>query len=242
MQIDDIKLAIVGLGYVGLPLAVEFGKKRSVIGFDINEARITELKLGHDHTLEVDDAELKEATGLQFTTSLDQLGQANVFIVTVPTPIDRYKQPDLTPLIKASETIGRVLKKGDIVNIDVAVEKDGWYGDTSRMFCVGTPSTLAQRLVHTTYEALCAGIREVKPGATLGDVGHAIAAVAHREKFSVVREYCGHGIGRKFQKPTIFEQHSVFENLELSMKADKRVRKSLFAKLDSAQQGIGRAA
>ena len=81
------------------------------------------------------------------------------------------------------------------MNIDVAVEKDGWYGDTSRMFCVGTPSTLAQRLVHTTYEALCAGIREVKPGATLGDVGHAIAAVAHREKFSVVREYCGHGIG-----------------------------------------------
>ena len=115
MQIDDIKLAIVGLGYVGLPLAVEFGKKRSVIGFDINEARITELKLGHDHTLEVDDAELKEATGLQFTTSVDQLSQANVFIVTVPTPIDRYKQPDLTPLIKASETIGRVLKKGDIV-------------------------------------------------------------------------------------------------------------------------------
>ena len=115
MQIDDIKLAIVGLGYVGLPLAVEFGKKRSVIGFDINEARITELKLGHDHTLEVDDAELKEATGLEFTTSLDQLSQANVFIVTVPTPIDRYKQPDLTPLIKASETIGRVLKKGDIV-------------------------------------------------------------------------------------------------------------------------------
>jgi len=115
LQIDDIKLAIVGLGYVGLPLAVEFGKKRSVIGFDINEARITELKLGHDHTLEVDDAELKEATGLQFTTSLDQLSQANVFIVTVPTPIDRYKQPDLTPLIKASETIGRVLKKGDIV-------------------------------------------------------------------------------------------------------------------------------
>jgi UDP-N-acetyl-D-galactosamine dehydrogenase len=115
LQIDDIKLAIVGLGYVGLPLAVEFGKKRSVIGFDINEARITELKLGHDHTLEVDDAELKEATGLEFTTSLDQLSQANVFIVTVPTPIDRYKQPDLTPLIKASETIGRVLKKGDIV-------------------------------------------------------------------------------------------------------------------------------
>lgn len=115
LQINDIKLAIVGLGYVGLPLAVEFGKKRSVIGFDINEARIVELKQGHDHTLEVDDDELKSATGLQFTTSIERLGEANVFIVTVPTPIDRYKQPDLTPLIKASETIGRVLKKGDIV-------------------------------------------------------------------------------------------------------------------------------
>ena len=89
----------------------------------------------------------------------------------------------------------QMLKKGDIVNIDVAVEKDGWYGDTSRMFCVGTPSVLAQRLVRTTYEALCAGIRTVKPGATLGDVGHAIATVAQRENFSVVREYCGHGIG-----------------------------------------------
>lgn len=115
MQIQDVKLAIIGLGYVGLPLAVEFGKKRSVIGFDINETRIAELKKGHDHTLEVDDEELKSATGLQFTTSLDKLGEANVYIVTVPTPIDRYKQPDLTPLIKASETIGRVLKKGDIV-------------------------------------------------------------------------------------------------------------------------------
>lgn len=115
MQIQDVKLAIIGLGYVGLPLAVEFGKKRSVIGFDINEARIAELKKGHDHTLEVDDEELKSAAGLQFTTSLDKLGEANVYIVTVPTPIDRYKQPDLTPLIKASETIGRVLKKGDVV-------------------------------------------------------------------------------------------------------------------------------
>ena len=87
----------------------------------------------------------------------------------------------------------QTLKKGDIVNVDVAVEKDGWYGDTSRMFCVGTPSTLAQRLVHTTYEALCAGIREVKPGATLGDVGHAIAAVAHREKFSGPRTATNRG-------------------------------------------------
>ncbi|MNK52987.1 Methionine aminopeptidase [compost metagenome] len=90
----------------------------------------------------------------------------------------------------------KILKAGDIVNIDVAVNKDGWFGDTSRMFFVGAPSVLARRLVETTYEALCAGIRQVKPGATLGDVGHAIQSVAQREHFSVVREYCGHGIGR----------------------------------------------
>ena len=89
----------------------------------------------------------------------------------------------------------KILKKGDIVNIDVAVIKDGWFGDTSRMFCVGAPSVLAKRLVDTTYEALQAGIQQVRPGATLGDVGHAIQTVAHRERFSVVREYCGHGIG-----------------------------------------------
>ena len=92
----------------------------------------------------------------------------------------------------------KILKKGDIVNIDVAVIKDGWYGDTSRMYFVGTPGTLARRLVETTYEALCAGIRQVRPGATLGDVGHAIQTVAQRERFSVVREYCGHGIGQVY--------------------------------------------
>lgn len=87
------------------------------------------------------------------------------------------------------------LQDGDIVNIDVAVIKDGWYGDSSRMYYVGTPSPLAKRLVDTTYEAMCAGIRAVRPGARLGDVGHAIQQVALREGFSVVREYCGHGIG-----------------------------------------------
>jgi methionyl aminopeptidase len=90
----------------------------------------------------------------------------------------------------------KLLKKGDIVNIDVAVLKDGWYGDTSRMFYVGEPAPLARRLVETTYEALRAGIRAVKPGATLGDVGHAIQSVAQRERFSIVRDYCGHGIGQ----------------------------------------------
>ena len=115
LRIQDVKLAVVGLGYVGLPLAVEFGKKRSVIGFDINARRIDALKAGHDHTLEVSDAELAEAGQLSYTADRAELGQANVFIVTVPTPIDEYKQPDLTPLVKASETIGAVLKRGDIV-------------------------------------------------------------------------------------------------------------------------------
>jgi UDP-N-acetyl-D-galactosamine dehydrogenase len=115
LRIQDVKLAVVGLGYVGLPLAVEFGKKRSVIGFDINTRRIDALKAGHDHTLEVTDEELAEAAQLSYTADRDELGQANVFIVTVPTPIDDYKQPDLTPLVKASETIGAVLKRGDIV-------------------------------------------------------------------------------------------------------------------------------
>jgi UDP-N-acetyl-D-galactosamine dehydrogenase len=115
LRIQDVKLAVVGLGYVGLPLAVEFGKKRSVLGFDINAHRIDELKRGRDHTLEVEEAELAGASYLAFTADPAQLAQANVYIVTVPTPIDTYKQPDLTPLRKASETIGRVLKRGDIV-------------------------------------------------------------------------------------------------------------------------------
>jgi len=90
------------------------------------------------------------------------------------------------------------LKDGDIINIDVAVIKDGWYGDTSRMYFVGQPSILARRLVRTTYEAMRAGILAVRPGATLGDVGHAIQTVAHREGFSIVREYCGHGVGTTY--------------------------------------------
>jgi methionyl aminopeptidase len=88
------------------------------------------------------------------------------------------------------------LKSGDILNIDVAIIKDGWFGDTSRMYFVGEPSILGRRLVRTTYEAMRAGILAVRPGARLGDIGHAIQSVAHREGFSVVREYCGHGIGQ----------------------------------------------
>jgi len=115
MQTDNLTIAIIGLGYVGLPLAVEFGKKRLVVGFDINEKRITELQNGQDHTLEVSSEELSKASLLSYTASAVDLEAANVYIVTVPTPIDEHKRPDLTPLIKASETIGKTLKKGDIV-------------------------------------------------------------------------------------------------------------------------------
>lgn len=112
---EDVKLAIIGLGYVGLPLAVEFGKKYLTLGFDINQARLAELIAGHDHTLEVEDEELAEAKMLTYSSDLAELAKCNVFIVTVPTPINKHKQPDLTPLIKASEAIGKVLKKGDVI-------------------------------------------------------------------------------------------------------------------------------
>ena len=115
MKTLDIKLAIIGLGYVGLPLAVEFGRKRPVVGFDINPARIDELKAGNDSTLEVTAEELRDASGALYTTSIDDLHACNCFIVTVPTPIDEHKRPDLTPLVRASETVGKVLKRGDIV-------------------------------------------------------------------------------------------------------------------------------
>ena len=111
----DIKLAVIGLGYVGLPLAVEFGRKMPTIGFDINLRRISELNNGNDLTLEISAQELAEATQLSFSSSEEALVDANCYIVTVPTPIDAYKQPDLTPLIKASELLGRVIGKGDIV-------------------------------------------------------------------------------------------------------------------------------
>ncbi len=109
------KIGVIGLGYVGLPLAVEFGKILEVVGFDINQSRIDELRNGHDRTLEVDKAEFAISSKLTFTAHLEDLRTVNHFIVTVPTPVDEYKTPDLTPLIKASETVGKVLKKGDIV-------------------------------------------------------------------------------------------------------------------------------
>lgn len=115
MQLADLRIAIIGLGYVGLPLAVEFGKKGPVIGFDINQNRINELKSGQDHTLEVTPEELQKAEQLSFSANLADLEESNFFIVTVPTPVDQVNRPDLTPLKKASETVGQALKKGDIV-------------------------------------------------------------------------------------------------------------------------------
>ena len=108
-------IAVIGLGYVGLPVAAEFGKKRPVIGFDINEKRIAELKSGLDVTREVTSDELKDAAQLSFSADKSELKKAQIFIVTVPTPIDQANRPDLTPLIKASQTVGSALKKGDIV-------------------------------------------------------------------------------------------------------------------------------
>jgi len=114
-DLNDVKIAIIGLGYVGLPLAVEFGKKYQTLGFDINQARIAELKNGTDSTLEISDEELAETTNLSYSCTLDELKNANVYIVTVPTPIDQHKQPDLTPLIKASEMLGKAINEGDII-------------------------------------------------------------------------------------------------------------------------------
>ena len=115
MQSSDSSIAIVGLGYVGLPLAVEFGRKRKVIGFDINETRIQELKQGIDKTLETTNQELRDAIHLSYTSLLEDLRHCKIFIVTVPTPIDKEKKPDLVPLERATEAIGSILKKGDIV-------------------------------------------------------------------------------------------------------------------------------
>src|SRR5947209_9656649 len=114
-EFQYVHVGVVGLGYVGLPLAVELSKRYPVVGFDIDPTRIAALAAGHDSTLEVDGAELRKAVGLQCTSDLEDLADCNVFIITVPTPIDKHKRPDLGPLIAASTTVGRVLKKGDIV-------------------------------------------------------------------------------------------------------------------------------
>jgi UDP-N-acetyl-D-glucosamine/UDP-N-acetyl-D-galactosamine dehydrogenase len=125
------KIALIGLGYVGLPLAVEFGKKRTVIGFDINQPRINELKNGIDSTLETTFEELKDATHLSYTSNLDNVKDCEIFIITVPTPVDKHKRPDLTFIEKSSEAVGSILKKGDIVIYESTV-----YPGTTEEVCV----------------------------------------------------------------------------------------------------------
>ncbi len=120
-SLRNCKIGVVGLGYVGLPLAVEFGKHFRTVGFDIKAARVAELKKGRDSTLEVEPAELRTAKGLTYSTDVKELKPCQVFIVTVPTPIDDYKRPDLTPIVRASELLGGVLKKGDIVVFESTV-------------------------------------------------------------------------------------------------------------------------
>ena len=119
--LSDVKLCIIGLGYVGLPLAVEFGKRYRTIGFDLNTSRVNELNHGTDSTLEVSDAELKEVQQLEFTTDVNAITECNVFIVAVPTPIDAAKRPDFKPLEGASRTVAKVLKKGDVVVFESTV-------------------------------------------------------------------------------------------------------------------------
>jgi UDP-N-acetyl-D-galactosamine dehydrogenase len=134
----DTCIAIIGLGYVGLPLAVEFGKKYPTIGFDINQRRVQELRDGVDVTLETDAHELREATYLAYSTNLEDLRKATVYVVTVPTPIDEHKQPDLTPLQKASETLGKVIKKGDI-----AIYESTVYPGATEEYCVPVIETVS---------------------------------------------------------------------------------------------------
>lgn len=114
-KLEQIKIAVIGLGYVGLPLAVEFGKKYLTVGYDINQKRIDELKAGEDRTFEVDNQELISATRLSYASQLVDVADCNCYIITVPTPVDKHNRPDLSPLIKASEAVGKVIKKNDVV-------------------------------------------------------------------------------------------------------------------------------
>ncbi|HRO28152.1 MAG TPA: type I methionyl aminopeptidase [Luteimonas sp.] len=142
------------------------------------------------------------------TDELDRICHDHIVNVQKATPANLgYKGYPKTTCISANNVIchgipneAKVLRDGDIINIDVTVIKDGWHGDTSRMYYVGTPSVMAKRLVEVTREALFRGIRVVRPGATLGDVGHAIQQYAEGQRFSVVREYCGHGIGKVYHE------------------------------------------
>ena len=181
----EARLAIIGLGYVGLPLAVEFGKHFDVAGFDISGRRLEELRAGQDRTLEISAEELRAATRLAFTNDLNELRRTDVFIVTVPTPIDRHKRPDLTPLIKASETVGKVLKPGAVVIYESTVypgcteedcvpilEKFSGLKYNTDFFCGYSPERINPGdKVHTVTK-----IRKITSGST-PEVGRAVDAL-----------------------------------------------------------------
>lgn len=145
MKLEDARIAVVGLGYVGLPLAVEFGKQRPVIGYDINQRRVDELLAGTDKTLEVDDVELATAD-LTLTANEAVLDEANVYIVTAPTPIDKHKQPDLGPVLAASRTIGRHLSSGDVVIYESTV-----YPGATEEECVPVLGEASELLFNTDF-------------------------------------------------------------------------------------------
>jgi UDP-N-acetyl-D-galactosamine dehydrogenase len=147
MNLQNKKIAIIGLGYVGLPLAVEFGKKYEVIGFDINKPRIDELRVGTDSTLEVSDKELAN-TNLTFSYAVEDLKSADVYIVTVPTPVNEHKQPDLTPLIKASEMLGTVINKGDIIIYESTV-----YPGATEEECLPVVEKVSRLKINTDFFA-----------------------------------------------------------------------------------------
>lgn len=176
MKVQSLRIAIVGLGYVGLPLAVEFGKRRPVIGFDINPTRISELKIGKDRTSETTAEELGDAIQLRFTSDIDELASANCYIVTVPTPIDSHKRPDLAPLRNASAIVGRVLKVGDIVIYESTVypgcteeecvpilESESGYRFNHDFFCGYSP----ERINPGDKEHRVTTIKKITSGSTL---------------------------------------------------------------------------
>ena len=147
-SLDNVTLGVVGLGYVGLPLAVEFGKAFKTVGFDINPARVQELRAGRDSTLEVDADELATASKLSFTTQVDEIAACTVYIVTVPTPIDDHNRPDLTPLVRASQAIGGVLKKGDVVIYESTV-----YPGATEEVCVPILEQVSGLTFNTDFHA-----------------------------------------------------------------------------------------
>ena len=159
------KIGIIGLGYVGLPLAVEFGKIKEVIGYDINESRIAELKSGKDSTLEIDADEFKEATKLRYTANPEDMQDCSIYIITVPTPIDDYKRPDLTPLIKSSETVGKLLNKGDVIIYESTVypgAKEYWVTTIKKVTSGSTPE-IADK-VDALYRTIITAIQDLKQG------------------------------------------------------------------------------